>query len=535
MSSEAKKFFDPSRVRPRKAAGDVDTRTDSRVDRSDDPLTVTALIGAVKEALQNTLPRKIAVIGEISNCKHHTSGHVYFRLKDSKCSIDAAMFKAQAAKMKFRLEDGMEVLVEGNVDVYDVRGQMQLYAQRITPRGAGELELAFQQLKDKLSREGLFDPGRKKPIPAFPRGIGVITSPTGAAVRDIARTLNRRWGHANVYLLGTLVQGPGAAEEIASAIAALDRNAERLGLDVLIVGRGGGSLEDLWAFNEEPVVRAIANAKTPIISAVGHEVDVTLSDFAADLRAATPTAGAELAVPDQSDIIARLGALEATLERNITSRVAHAKTHVTSLARSNALRDPMSLLSIPSQRLDELTSRLRWALHRRTSQEHRTLNDMTQRLATRHPQNLYLAAGSRLDKLAHRLRWALGATSKAHGDRLASMETRLAKLHPQHAIALARQQLGALGRQLEALSYRATLRRGFSVTRGEDGKLLRSVKEVRNGDRLETELADGKLLSVVGGRKVTRTTKKKPKPENDTRAPSLFDGLDEQNPRETGQ
>jgi exodeoxyribonuclease VII large subunit len=521
MESDAKKFFDPSRIRPRTDAGDVDTRTPP-----DAPLTVSALIGQVKDALKNALPRKIAVLGEISNCKHHTSGHVYFRLKDARCSIDAAMFKAQASKLKFHLEDGMEVLVEGNVDVYDVRGQMQLYAQKITPRGAGELEIAFRQLKDKLSTDGLFDADRKKPIPPFPRGIGIVTSPTGAAVRDISRTLRRRWGQSKMFLFGALVQGPGAAEQIARAIAALDDAAGELEIDVLIVGRGGGSIEDLWAFNEEPVVRAIANARTPIISAVGHEVDVTLADFAADLRAATPTAAAELAVPDKADLLRRLDTIDTALTRHTTGQVSHARTRVGALARSSALRDPLSLLSTPAQQLDELTSRLRWALRERTRTGRDTLADLTGRLAQLHPRQRNMAMGRELDKLAHRLRWGLGALSKTNGDRLASLETRLASIQPGHKVAMARQQIQSLARQLESLSYRATLRRGFSVTRGEDGKLIRSAKDVRSGDRLETELPDGKLISVVGGRKVTRAPRKKPKTDPNDQAPSLFDGMD---------
>ena len=521
MAFDAKKFFDPSRVTPRTEGGDIDTRP-----KGDAPLTVTALVGSVKDALKQNLPATIAVIGEISNCKHHGSGHVYFSLKDSRCSIDAAMFKAMASKLKFQLEDGMEVLVEGNVDVYDVRGQLQLYAKRITPRGAGELELAFRQLKDKLSAEGLFDADRKKPLPTFPRGIGVVTSATGAAVRDIGRTLKRRWGLSKVYLLPALVQGPGAAEQIARAIATLDANAEALGLDVLIVGRGGGSLEDLWAFNEEPVVRAIANARTPIISAVGHEVDVTLADFAADVRAATPTAGAELAVPDRADLARRLNHLASTLTRHTSTELAHAKTRLTAMSRSSALRDPAGVLRIPAQQLDELANRLRWTITQQMHSHRSRVSTVAPRLARLHPQQRQLAFTRRLDQLAHRLQWALGTASKRKGDRLATLAARLATRHPSHALTLAKQQLAALGRQLDATSYRATLARGFSVTRGEDGDIVRSAKSVRSGDRLETELADGKLISLVGGRKVDtrKPTKKKDTPDA---APTLFDGVDD--------
>jgi len=292
MAFDAQSFFNPDKVRPRSDAPDVGTARSGGGKDAPKGMSVWQLVSQVKAALAEAFPKRVAVVGEISNCKRHSSGHIYFRLKDARASIDAVMFRSHASKLRFSPEDGMEVVVDGRVDVYDVRGQLQFYAERMTPRGVGELELAFRQLKDKLAAQGLFDPARKKPLPPFPRAVGVVTSPTGAAVRDIARTLRRRWPAARVYLVETLVQGEGAAEQVAAAVAALDAGAERLDIDVLIVARGGGSLEDLWAFNEEPVARAIAAARTPVISGVGHEVDFTIADLVADVRAATPTAAA---------------------------------------------------------------------------------------------------------------------------------------------------------------------------------------------------------------------------------------------------
>lgn len=449
-------------------------------------ISVWQLVMQIKSALAEAFPKRVAVVGEISNCNFHTSGHVYFRLKDSRASIDAVMFSSHASKMRFALQDGMEVVAEGRVDVYDVRGQLQLYVERISPRGAGELELALRQLKEKLAAEGLFEADRKKPLPAFPRAIGVVTSPTGAAIRDIVRTLRRRWPAVMVYLRPALVQGEGAAEQIASAVAELDASAEKFELDVLIVARGGGSLEDLWAFNEEAVARAIARARTPVISGVGHEVDFTIADLVADVRAATPTAAAELAVPSRHDIARRLSAIGTHLAAHAAKQVNTGMRELAALARSVVFRDPTRLVRTAFQEVDEL---------------------------------------------AGRLRWALGVASKREGDGLAELAGRLQAAHPRNRLALARQQVRAIARQLESMSYRATLARGFTVTRDEDGRVVRSVDQVRTGDGIETEFADGRVISVIGGRQPGERSPKRRGPRRSAEgSPGLFDG--QQNNRE---
>jgi len=493
---------------------------------TDAPLTVSALLAAVKGALADALPPRITVVGELSNFKHHSSGHMYFSLKDSGATIDAAMFRGRASKLKFTPTDGLEVVVEGRVDVYESRGQLQLYVERMTPRGAGALELAFRQLCEKLRAEGLFDPAAKKPIARMPRAIGVVTSPTGAALRDIRRTLARRWPGATVYLLGALVQGDRAAHDVAGAIALLDANATRLGIDTIIVARGGGSIEDLWAFNEEPVARAIFACKTPVISGVGHEVDVTIADMVADCRAATPTAAAELAVPDVVELREVLATLGARLARGAVEHVRSARRELEAVGRSAVFRDPAARVRTQMQRTDELAHRMASALRGRLARDRARLEPAANRLAALHPARLHERARGALDRLATRMAWALGGRSKRASDVLSALESRLGAAHPTHRLALARHQLASLARQLEAMSYRSVLARGFSVTRKEDGTILRSTYDVQNEDVLRTELADGTIDSRVTDDRAA-TPKGKPHRDEDSQRQTTSAGRDE--------
>lgn len=420
-------------------------------------MSVAALLVRVKDALAGALPGRVTVVGEISNFNRHGSGHLYFSLKDADAAIDAVMFRTAAGKLKFDPADGLEVVASGRVDVYEVSGRLQLYVSRLTPRGTGSLELAFKQLCHKLRDEGLFDASAKKPLCRFPRAIGVVTSPTGAAIRDIGRTLRRRWPGARVYLAPALVQGRPAGDSIVRAISLLDANAERYGIDTIIVSRGGGSLEDLWAFNEESVARAIFAAKTPIISGVGHEVDVTIADMVADVRAATPTAAAELAAPDAGEVLRCVQVMAERLGRCAAAGVKSARAELDGLVRSAVFRDPAGRLRTQMQRIDELS---------------------------------------------HRLGAALQARLVAPRRRLESAVTGLADHHPRHLCRLARQQTDALARQLNALSYRSVLARGFSVTRTASGAIIRSAGDVTEGDSILTSLADGEITSrVLGGDK----------------------------------
>ncbi len=473
--------------------------TDEFVVPASAPWTVSALVARIKEALLEAFPLQLAVVGEISNFKRHSSGHLYFSLKDEAAAIDAVMFRPQAASVRFEIADGLEVVAEGRVDLYDRQGRLQLYVQRLIPKGTGALELAFRQLKERLEREGLFDPAGKKPLARFPRAVGVITSPTGAAIRDVARTLSRRWPAARVYLVPVRVQGESAAGEIAEAIRLLDASAQRLQIDTIIVGRGGGSLEDLWAFNEEPVARAIFAARTPIISAVGHEVDFTIADFVADVRAATPTAATELAVPDRAEIGRTVQVLSGRLARRVGELLEAARNALGAVQRSVVFRDPTAGVRSVMQRLDELASRMRHGLAEHRSACQRRLHEADRALAALHPMHLHERAAALLERVWRDLAWALGRRAKHAGDLLAQRAKWLAKAHPRSRLELARQRVSALGRQLEAMSYREVLKRGFSVTRQAEGEILRSARQAGSGDWLETELIDGRVRSQVGG------------------------------------
>ena len=300
--------------------------------------TVSEMNQFIKELLDNVPPlQEVLLRGEISNYKVYPSGHHYFTLKDSQSSLKCVMFKTSTMRLRFRPENGMQVIAAGRITVFPRDGQYQLYCVRLTPEGAGDLHVAFEQLKEKLLREGLFDQAHKRPLPAYPRRIALITSPAGAAVRDMLRILGARYPLAQVRVLPVRVQGEGAAEEIA---AALDWANLHQAADLIITGRGGGSMEDLWAFNEECVARAIYRSQIPVISAVGHEPDVTIADFVADLRAATPSNGAELAVPDQNELYAWLDGLAKRLEKGTGSLLARRRKDLERLGRSRMLTDP---------------------------------------------------------------------------------------------------------------------------------------------------------------------------------------------------
>ena len=503
MTNDRFAFFDPKKSNAASLSAKEATEP-----TAPDAMTVSTLLAGVKGAIADAYPQRVTVVGEISNFKFHSSGHMYFRLKDANSAIDVAMFKGRAAKLKFTPADGMEVIIVGRVDVYEVRGQLQLYADRMTPCGQGALELAFRQLCDKLRGEGLFDPTLKKPIPKFPRGVGIVTSLTGAALRDIRRTLRRRWPAVRVYVVGSLVQGDGASEQVAQAVTLLDANADKYEIDVIIVARGGGSIEDLWAFNEEPIARAIFRSRTPIICGVGHETDTTVADMVADVRAATPTAAAELAVPDASEVRRYVDDLSLRLTRRMRDNIAAAKLALDGVGRSVVFRDPMGCVRTRIQRIDELSLRGRGALGEMLAGARQAIQQPANRLAALHPAHLAARARAKLQQSRHALAWALGRRAKLTGDRLTEATRRLEGCSPVHRFALACQQVDAAARQLEAMSYRAVLGRGFSVTRDSDGKILRSAGETFDGQTITTELSDGKVASVVGQTGVRR--KKKP-------------------------
>jgi len=323
--------------------------------------TVSALTAELKALLEGTYP-VLWVEGEVSNFKHHTSGHMYFTLKDAGSQIRAVMFRAANRGLKFRPEDGLAVLVRASLGVYEPRGEYQLYVEHMEPKGLGALQLAFEQLKARLAAEGLFDEARKRPIPRLPRRIGIVTSPSGAAIRDMLNVIDRRFANVEILIYPARVQGEGAAEEIVAGIAALNARGD---LDVLIVGRGGGSIEDLWAFNEEIVARAIAASKVPVISAVGHETDFTIADFVSDLRAPTPSAAAELVVAHKAELAQRLDDLTSRLESALSHRVRAGRQRLTFLARHLGLLNPVERVRRQRERVAVAAETLRGAIRTR--------------------------------------------------------------------------------------------------------------------------------------------------------------------------
>jgi exodeoxyribonuclease VII large subunit len=324
--------------------------------------SVAELTAQLKDLLESSFPA-VWVSGEISNFSRPSSGHCYFTLKDDQAQIRAVMWRGTATKLKFDVHDGLEVVCFGAVDVYAPRGSYQLVVSKLEPKGIGALELALRKLKEKLAKEGLFDHERKRPLPRFPRRIAFVTSPTGAAVRDFLEVLRRRWAGADVIILPTRVQGDGAAKEIAAAIAKV--NQLPLGVDVMVVGRGGGSLEDLWCFNEEAVVRAVAGSRIPVISAVGHEIDVTLCDLAADVRALTPSEAAELVLPAQAEIQAAVDERRRRLVAALRNKSITARQRLTQLGERRVFRAPTEWIRDRAQRLDDIAMRTARAVKHR--------------------------------------------------------------------------------------------------------------------------------------------------------------------------
>ncbi|QDH19597.1 exodeoxyribonuclease VII large subunit [Saccharibacillus brassicae] len=411
---------------------------------------------------------EVWVRGEISNFTHHSSGHMYFTLKDAGSRVRAIMFASHNKRLPFIPREGTRVIAQGSVSVFERDGQYQLYLTQMQPDGVGSLYLAYEQLKQKLETEGLFDDSGKRQIPALPKAIGVITSPTGAAVRDILTTLGRRFPGVPVMLYPALVQGKEAAASIVRGIRILNRLGEA---EVLIVGRGGGSLEELWAFNEEIVARAIYDSAIPVISAVGHETDFTIADFVADLRAATPTAAAELAVPDRRALQHRVAQQQERLRGALLRRAAQERERLARLQRSAVLRQPQRALQPHAQRLDGLTRRLTARTEARFASGRDKHARLHGRLSRFYPGAQLQLASRQLGGLDGRLNAAMTAAVKDGRQRL----------------------LGSL-RQLDALSPLKVMARGYSLVYDEAGqKLIKSVREVAEGDGIVVRVNDGSL------------------------------------------
>jgi exodeoxyribonuclease VII large subunit len=431
---------------------------------------VRDLVAVVRELAEREFG-DVWVEGEISNLRPAPSGHVYFTLKDADAQLPIVLFRRQAVLLRFRPEDGLHVLVRGRVSVYEQRGQLQLVAETMEPVGVGSLQLAFEQLKERLKAEGLFDAVRKQPLPAFPRTVGIVTSPTGAVIRDFLNIVSRRHSGLTVMLSPVAVQGESAPAEIEAAIA--DLNSSGL-VDLIVLARGGGSLEDLAAFNSERVARAIAESSLPVVSAIGHETDFTIADFVADLRAPTPSAAAEIITEAQHKIAEHLAEQANRLERAVRFQLLHAGQRLAQAPASRAESRMAALIYRLGQRLDDVTLRLDSAI---TSQ----LHAVQKRIAE-------LAAAV----LHQDPRRQLAHTSHHLADYRARLERSCERL-----LNLSTSRLAALDAQLHSLSPLAVLDRGYALALAVDGSLIRSASQVAPGDRLTTRLADGSFTSSV--------------------------------------
>jgi exodeoxyribonuclease VII large subunit len=434
-------------------------------------LTVAQLVARIRDLLEADVGA-VWVAGEISNLKRAPSGHVYFTLKDGAAQISAVMFRSAAQGMVFRPEDGMEVVAAGRPSVYPERGALQLYVQTLEPRGAGALQLAFEQLKTRLQAEGLFDPARKRPLPPYPETIGIVTALTGAVIHDMRTVLRQRWPLARIIVRPVPVQGREAAPEIVAALADI---AKVPGLDVVIVGRGGGSLEDLWAFNEEIVARAIAACPVPVVSAVGHEVDFTIADFVADVRAPTPTAAAHLVTPDRLDQAAAVSAQAQALRHALRQQVERARARIDNLTRG--LGDPRRRLRDQSQRIDDLGERLRAGLRHRAAWERQALEGLAGRLRAGGPR-------PQVRRLEQR-------TSDARARLLVAI---------RHRVVRGRDGVGSLAGALNALSPLACLGRGYAIARRQDGSIARDAASLELGESLTLLLGRGRARVSIEGK-----------------------------------
>jgi exodeoxyribonuclease VII large subunit len=432
--------------------------------------TVSDLTARIRDLLAKNFT-DVSVQGEISNCRPASSGHIYFTLKDERAQIRCVFFKQQQRGMKFRPEDGLKVSVRGSISVYEARGEYQIYVESLEPLGRGALQLAFEQLKKRLETEGLFDAARKKPLPLLPSHIGLITSPTGAAVRDVVRILTRRFPNVHLTLYPVRVQGEEAAGEIVQALAYFNR--KRVA-DVILLVRGGGSIEDLWPFNEEKVARAIVACSIPVISGVGHETDFTIADFVADVRASTPSAAAELVVQTRREFDKHVADLRATLESLLRYRVLELSRRVHELTGRRGFRRPLDLLRQRRQRADELTSRLALGLRARLEFSRKRFTRAHLRIASFDFRVKMAALRLRLEKRVHDL-----------GVRI------------ERLLRLKRERLQRLSLQVQERGPLKVLERGYAIAIDAGGNLLRDAHQVAIGDAVTIQLHRGRLQTEV--------------------------------------
>lgn len=427
---------------------------------------VRDLNAALQRVVENEF-RGIWVAGEISGCRVAASGHYYFALKDEASQIKAVLFKGTARYVRFKPQDGLAVLARGNLEIYEARGEYQLIIEALEPQGAGALQLAFEQLKRKLAAEGLFEPTRKRPLPALPRRIGLITSPSGAVIQDMLHTLERRFPGLQIRLFPAQVQGDAAVEQICEALTYFNRSPWA---EVLIVARGGGSLEDLWSFNEEAVARAVAASKIPVISAIGHETDFTICDFVADVRAATPSVAAELVICTRESLVEQIGAAEKRALQAMRYRLVRCERDLHQKGTERTATIMHRALARLAQRMDDIDERLRHGERQRLTALSRCVTALQSRLESTDLRVQLSRARNRLNLLAERIH--------------RQMEARLARLTGKHA---------SVDLHLRQISPLTVLARGYAIVQHEDGRAVRDAAESAPGEKLSVRVHRGGL------------------------------------------
>jgi exodeoxyribonuclease VII large subunit len=454
----------------------LNRKSDPPAGKPDDALTVSQLTAKIEKAIKAGFPTSVYVKGEVSNLSlHRSSGHLYFTLKDSDACIDCVMFRSEASKLKFQPSDGIEILVGGRVAVYPQRGRYQLYATSLQPLGKGALEAAFQQLFQKLEKEGLFAAGRKKPLPKYPLRIAIVTSQSTAALQDMLKVLRRfPWVHSLLHHVP--VQGDGAAKLIAEALKNLNKMG---GIDLILLGRGGGSLEDLWQFNDEIVARAIAASRIPIVTGIGHEVDTSIADLVADHHAHTPTEAAQVVTSHWKVVKDSLAMAGTRLRRGLRNVVQDSNRRLVAIRRHEFFRRPTDRINQLRQFLDDRQRSLQFAAGESIRAAMTKTSRLQAKLADRHPRHLVDLKRQTLGDLSNRLALAM------HGD-----------LHRRS------QQMNLLQRNLDSLSPQAVLKRGYTITtKKKNAAIVRASAELREGERIVTQFADGTAESIVEDQK----------------------------------
>ncbi len=444
--------------------------------------TVSRVNSLIKNALESSLPPRMTVSGEIGDWKVHSSGHCYFTLKDENSQLPAVMWSSKFRNVKFQPESGMAILATGYIDHYSPHGKVQLYVERLEPAGAGKLQAAFEQMVKRLKEQGLFDDEHKKPLPAFPVRIAVLTSSSGAALQDIADSIHSRLPCAKILLRAVPVQGDGAAEKIASALRDINRRKTAVKADLIIIGRGGGSMEDLWQFNEEVLARAVFDSKIPVISAVGHETDFTIADFVADARVSTPTKAGVLAVPDIADLLENLQHIQSRLKNAAESCLEYNAQRLETASASFVFKRPQSLIDHHRQMLEEAEQNMLAAARDFVPERAKLLENIKTVLETLRPERIIAKEKTLLSRAEHRIIVKMNETLSAKRLTLTN----------------------AAGR-LEAMSPLAVLERGYSLTRKKtDGKIVLLSKDIKKGDEIVTQLAGRNFIESTVAQKYSK-------------------------------